>query len=51
MVGYFGPVKKIHKLFRLDTFEKLMKMFPLGFHLGMKITPIVPGDRPLMDIG
>ena len=35
----------------LATLEKLMKDCPGGSHLVIKITPRVPDDRPLMDIG
>ena len=45
------PVKAIHKGFCLSTLEKLMKYWPGGSYLAMKITPRVSGGRPLMAIG
>ena len=39
-----------HEEFLLDTLEKLIKEWQGRFHLVMKSTPRVPGDRPLMAI-
>ena len=50
-VYYCGPLKKIHKVFCLATLEMLMKDEPVGSYLFMKITPRVPGGRPLLSIG
>ena len=50
-VNYFGPVKTIHKSFCLDTLEMLMKYWPVWSYLVLNSTPIVPVDRPLMEIG
>ena len=50
-VGYCRPVKTSHKDFFLDTLEKLMKDWPGGSYLVMKINPGVPGGRPLLNIG
>ena len=44
-------MKTGHKDFCLATLENLMKDWPGGSYLVMKITPRVPGGRPLMDIG
>ena len=41
----------MHKGFFLSTLEKLMKYWPGGSYLVLKITPSVPGDIPLMAIG
>ena len=49
-VNYCGPVKTSHKSFCLSTLEKLMKDWPAGSHLVMKITPRVSGGRPLLAI-
>ena len=49
-VDYWEPVKTGHKVFCLYTLEKLMKDWLGGSYLVLKITPIFPGDRPLMDI-
>ena len=38
-------------MFCLDTLEKLIKYCPGGSYLVMKITPRVPGGRPLLAIG
>ena len=40
-----------HIGFFLDRLEKLRKECMGGSHIAMNITPIVPGDRPLMIIG
>ena len=50
-VDYCGPVKTSHKGFCLATLEKLMKDWPGGSYTVMKSNPIVPGGRPLMEIG
>ena len=50
-VDYCGPMKTSHKGFCLATLEKLMEYWPGGSYLVMKITPIVPGGRPLIAIG
>ena len=50
-VDYFRPAKKSHKGSCLDTLEMLMKDWLGGSYLVLKITPRVPGDRPLMYIG
>ena len=50
-VDYCGPVKTSHKGFFLATLEKWMKEWTGGSHIVMKVTPRVPGDRPLMAIG
>ena len=49
-VDYCGYVKTIRKGFFLATLEKLMREWPGGSHIVMKIIPRVPGDIPLMDI-
>ena len=49
-VKYCGPVKTSHKGFCLATSEKLMKDWPGGSYLILKITPRFPGERPLLDI-
>ena len=46
-----GTVKTSHKSFCLATLEKLIKDWPGGSYLFMKITPRVPGVIPLMFIG
>ena len=48
---YCGKVKMIHKVFCLATLEHFMKEWPGGSYIVMKSTPIVPVDRPLMEIG
>ena len=50
-VKYCGPAKTSHKGFCLATLEKLMKYWSGGSYIVMKITPKVPGGRPLLDIG
>ena len=35
----------------LNTLEKLMKDWPGGLYIFMKITPIFPGELPILDIG
>ena len=50
-VDYCGPAKMTHKGFCLDTLEKLMKDWPGGSYLVLKITPIFPGEIPLLAIG
>ena len=49
-VNYIRPAKTSHKGFCLSTLEKLMKIWPRGSYIVMKITTIVPGGRPLMSI-
>ena len=49
-VDYCGLAKTTHKGFCLAKLEKLMKYFPGGSYLVMKITPRVTGGRPLVDI-
>ena len=49
-VDYCGPVNKCQKVFSLTTLEKLMKVWPVGYHL-LNITPIVHSNKPLMPIG
>ena len=49
-VDYYGPAKTSHKVFFLFTLEKLMKIWPRGSYIVMKITTIVPGGKPLMSI-
>ena len=46
-----GAVKMSHKGFCLATLEHLMKDWLLGSYLVLKITPIFPGDIPLITIG
>ena len=46
-----GPVKTMYKGFCLSTLEKLMKYWPGGSYLVLKITPSVFGDIPLKAIG
>ena len=50
-VDYCGLANTSHKGFCLATLEKLMKYWPGGSYLVMKINPKVPGDRPLLEIG
>ena len=50
-VDYCGPANMSHKGFCLATFENLMKDWPGGSYLVMKITPRVPGSIPLLAIG
>ena len=50
-VNHFRPAKTSHKGFCLDTLEKLMKDWPGGSYLVLKITPIFAGERPLLAIG
>ena len=42
-VDYYGLVKTSHKGFFLATLEKLMKAWPGGSYLDLKITPRFPG--------
>ena len=49
-VNYCGPVKTNHKGFYLDMLENLMKDWPGGSYIVMKITPIVTGGRSLLAI-
>ena len=44
-------VKTSRRGFCIATLEKLMKYWPGGLYLVLKIPPRVPGDRPLLDIG
>ena len=50
-VNYFRPSKTIHKGFCLAKLENLMKDWPGGSYIFMKITPRVPGGIPLLAIG
>ena len=50
-VDYFSLVKTIHKGFCLAILEKLMKDWPGGSYLFLKITPRFPGETPLLAIG
>ena len=50
-VDYCRTAKKIHKGFCLATLEKLVKYWAGGSYLIIKITPRVPGGRPLLAIG
>ena len=50
-VNYYGPTKTSHKGFCLATLEKLMKDWPGGSYLVMKIIPWVPGEITLLAIG
>ena len=45
-----GMVKKNTKGFCKDTIEKLTKDWPGGSYLVLRSKPMVPGDRPLIDI-
>ena len=47
-VDYYGPVNTSHRGFCLATLENLMKYWPGGSYLVMKITTIVPGGLPLL---
>ena len=49
-VDYCRLVKTSHKGFCLATLEKLMKYWPGGSYLFLKITPIFPDERPLLAI-
>ena len=49
-VDYCGPEKTSRKFFFLATIEKLMKDWPRGLYLVMKIDPRVTDGIPLMDI-
>ena len=51
VVSHFRPVRIIQKGFCLATIENLMKYWPLGSYLVLKITPIVACGRPLITIG
>ena len=44
-------VKKNTKIFCKKTIEKLKNYWPGGSHLVLRSKPVVPGDRPLIDIG
>ena len=50
-VDYCGPEKTIHKVFCLATLYFLMKYWPGGSYLVMRVIPRVTGGRPLLDIG
>ena len=50
-VNYCGPTKRSHKDFCLATLEKLVKDWPGGSYLVMKITTRFPGERQLLAIG
>ena len=46
-----GMVKTNTKVFCKDAIEKLTKYWPGGSYLVLRSKPMVPGDRPLIDIG
>ena len=46
-----GMVKTNTKGFCKDKIEKLTKYLPRGSYLGLRRTPVVPGNRPLIYIG
>ena len=50
-VDYCGLVKTSHKDFCIATLEKLMKYWPGGSYLAMKITSRIPNGIPLIEIG
>ena len=50
-VNYCSPAKTSHKGFCLATLEKLMKDWPGGSYLVLKITPRFNGESPLLAIG
>ena len=50
-VDYCGPAKTTHKGFCLAMLEKLMKNWPGGSYLVLKITPRFLGKIPLQAIG
>ena len=50
-VDYCGPVKTNHEGFCLAKLEKLTKYWPGGSYPVLKITPIFPGEIPLLAIG
>ena len=50
-VDYCGPVKTSHEVFCLTTLEKLIKYWPGGSYLVMRITPRFPVEITLLDIG
>ena len=50
-VDYCGLEKTSHKGFCIATFEMLMKYWPRGSYLVIKITPRVTGSRRLLTIG
>ena len=50
-VAYYGTVKTSHKDVCLATLEKLVKDWPGGSYLVMKITPRFTGGRPLLALG
>ena len=45
-----GIVKTDTEGFCKETIEKLTKYWPGGSYLVLRIKPMVPGDRPLIDI-
>ena len=49
-VDYCGMAKTSHKSFCLATLENLMKDWPGGSYIVMKIKTRVPGGRPLISI-
>ena len=50
-VDYCGKEETIHKGFCLSTLERLIKDWPVGSYIVMKITPRVSGDISLLSIG
>ena len=50
-VDYYGPVKTSNKGFCLSTLENMMKYWPGGSYLVMKVTPRDSGCIPLLAIG
>ena len=48
-VNYCRPAETSHKGFCLATLEKLMKDWPGGSYLLLKITPRFPGECPGVD--
>ena len=46
-----GMVKTNTKGFCKETIKKLTKDCPGGSYLVLRSKPVVPGDRPLIDIG
>ena len=50
-LDYFRPTETTQKGFCLATLKNLMKDWPGGSHIVMKITPRVPCGRPIMSIG
>ena len=49
-VDYCGPVKTSHQGYCLATLENLIKDWPGGSYLVLRITPRFPGESPLLAI-